>query len=288
MNPILRGNARTAFRDPACVYHAGTYYLFYTLSIKENGYLYNHIALSESRDLQHFTPPRILTQTDRTKNYCSPGNILFYKGEFVLCFTSYPMPKPYLEQDCADASARLFTMRTKDFRTFSEPALLRVKGDGVPVEQMGRMIDPFIAADKDAPGKYWIFYKQNGVSMSYSYDLLHWTDCGHVEGGENACVLVEQDRYILIHSPQNGIGIKESEDLTHWNDLGTFYLKQDAWEWAQGRITAGFAMRAHAGLGYRYILFFHGSVRESVPETHGEASIGIAFSNNLRQFTYTL
>lgn len=36
---------------------------------------------------------------------------------------------------------------------------------------MGRMLDPYLFADKDEPGKYWCFYKQNGVSCSYSRDL---------------------------------------------------------------------------------------------------------------------
>ena len=42
-------------------------------------------------------------------------------------------------------------------------------------EDMGRMIDPYLIRDKDEPGKWWCFYKQNGVSYSWSHDLENWT-----------------------------------------------------------------------------------------------------------------
>jgi hypothetical protein len=50
---------------------------------------------------------------------------------------------------------------------------------------MGRMIDPYIFPDKDEPGKWWCFYKQNGVSMSWSRDLKTWTYVGKRRAGEN-------------------------------------------------------------------------------------------------------
>ena len=71
--------------------------------------------------------------------------------------------------------------------------LLRVKGPDVPVEAMGRMIDPFLLQDAADPGKWWCFYKQNGVSMSLSRDLKQWTYFGRTEAGENACILMDGD-----------------------------------------------------------------------------------------------
>ncbi len=56
-----------------------------------------------------------------------------------------------------------------------------MKGPDVPVAATGRMIDPFLFRDKDDPGKWWCFYKQNGVGMSWSHDLRHWHWPG--EGG---------------------------------------------------------------------------------------------------------
>jgi hypothetical protein len=85
--------------------------------------------------------------------------------------------------------------------------LLRVKGPNVPPEEMGRTIDPYLIEDKDDPGKWWCFFKQRGFSYSWSCDLKHWTYQGHASGGENVCVLVEDNEYVLFHSPGNGIGI---------------------------------------------------------------------------------
>ena len=72
--------------------------------------------------------------------------------------------------------------------------------------------------------KWWCFYKQNGVSMSFTCDFKNWTYFGHTESGENACVLVENNEYVLFHSPKNGIAIKRSSDLEHWHDWGDLII----------------------------------------------------------------
>ena len=167
---------------------------------------------------------------------------------------------------------------------WSGPEILLVKGADVPIKGMGRMIDPYLIEDKDEPGKWWCFYKQNGVSMSYSYDLKSWTYFGRTDAGENVCVFVEDNNYVLFHSPQNGIGIKRSKDLQTWEENGeliTLGLKN--WEWAKGRLTAGVVIdcRDVAGIE-KYLLFFHGSGPE--PENKmfdNYSSIGLAWSENL-------
>lgn len=176
-------------------------------------------------------------------------------------------------------------MRSKDLKNWGEPEIIRVKGPGVDIAEMGRMIDPYILEDKDEKGKWWCFYKQNGVSMSYSYDLQNRTFFGHTESGENVCVLNESNEYILFHSPSNGISIKRSSDLNNWNDWGNLItLGQDEWNWAKGRITAGTVMNLkEKKKPGKYIMFFHGSGPKS--ESEGDfdknASIGIAWSDDL-------
>jgi len=184
---IFRGDSKFAFRDPAVVYADGRFHLFFTLSenAADGGY-YNMTATSVSADLVHWTFPRIITPRDRNLNYSSPGNIVRYQGEWVLCLQTYPTPN--LEMH-GNSSSRIFIMRSRDLDTWSEPELLRVKGDDVPVEAMGRMIDPYLLEDIRKPGTWWCFYKQNGVSMSYSHDLRHWTYAGRAAAGENVTVL---------------------------------------------------------------------------------------------------
>lgn len=160
-----------------------------------------------------------------------------------------------------------------------------VKGPEVSREKMGRMIDPYLLKDKDTIGKWWCFYKQNGISMSYSYDLRNWTYFGHTQSGENPCLLVENDEYILFYSPKNGIAIKRSKDLIHWQDWGKLItLGQDQWNWAKGRITAGTIIKLKDDPQFGvYVMFFHGSgpLTEEQGDFDKNASIGIAWSKDL-------
>ena len=278
-NPILRGSETVAYRDPACIYAGGVYRLFFTLSVKKDGYMYNSLALSESKDLEHWSEPRQITRDSLSENYCSPGNILCHNGEYLICVSSYPMPLPFAQRPYADETARLYFIRTADFVHFSSPELIRAKGD-VPMEDMGRMIDPYVFRDRDDPALFHLFFKQNGVSHAHSRDLQNWVYDGHIDGGENACVVLKDGIYHLFHSPANGIGHKISRDLITWEDCGIMTLEQDRWDWAQGRLTAGFVMEHPQETG-KYLLFFHGSRRDVFPETHGEAVLGLVVLESL-------
>ena len=149
-----------------------------------------------------------------------------YGGEWILCLQTYPMHG----DNFGDGTARLFLMRSHDLTHWSEPELIPVKGPDVPEAEMGRMIDPYLLEDKDTPGRWWCFYKQNGASMSYTDDFKTWTYAGRIDCGENVCVLVEDGEYVLFHSPRNGVGIKRSKDMTQWRDVGHLTFGQAEWE----------------------------------------------------------
>ncbi|WP_080054201.1 glycoside hydrolase family protein [Spirosoma aerolatum] len=288
-SPILfRGDEHTAYRDPAFLYHQDSLYVFFTLvRIEEEHKIYAYVAMSRTKDLQHWTPIRTLTPRDQRLNYSSPGNVVRQGDEWVLCLQTYPRPDYTTDQmpRYATQDARIFTMRSRDLHHWSSPELLRVKGSSVTEKDMGRMIDPYLLADKDAPGKWWCFYKQNGVSMSSSYDLRNWTFVGHTESGENACVLVEDSQYILMHSPKNGIGLKRSTDLKSWQDWGGLItLGQSDWPWAKGRLTAGAVLNLKQVPAFgKYVMLFHGSgpLSEEAGDFDKNASIGIAWSDDL-------
>ena len=282
LTPVFSGDEFKTYRDPACYFHEGKFYLFMTYGEKDETYMYNMVAMAVSEDLVHWSEPKILTERNRNLNFCSPGNIINVGDEYILTVTSYPLPEPYCVRFYATDDARIFTMKTRDFKEFSNPEIIMAKGN-VKVEDMGRMIDPYIIKSKDEE-KYYLMFKQNGVSMSHSYDLKNWEFEGFYEGGENACVIIKDDEYYLIHSPDDGIGIKKSKNLRTWEDLGVTKLGKDRWRWASGRLTAGFMMEAPQGFHHKYILFFHGSKKEIEPETHGGASIGIAFTDDLKNY----
>ncbi len=284
---LLQGNKTTAYRDPTAIYYQGTLYLYFTMVKTEpDGKVYLYTAVSKSRNLRSFTEPVILTQRDQSLNFSSPGNIIRHDNQWIMCLQTYPRQNG---EKYGNNGARLWTMSSFDLDHWSEPELLRVKGSQTPDNKMGRMIDPYLIEDNNEPGKYWCFYKQNGVSMSYSYDLKNWHYSGSSNAGENVCVIKEGKRYLMFHSPHNGIGILESTDLVHWSDTGKLItLGQNSWPWAQGRITAGFVLNCRnvPDIG-KYLMFLHGTGPENeevIFDTH--ACIGIAWSDNLFDWEY--
>ena len=280
MPVIFHGDERLAYRDPACYYFEGEYHLFFTVSEKDGGYMYNRVAHSVSRDLRSFSEPEMITEKNCATNFSSPGNVIKRGEEYLICVTSYPMRVPFAERSCADETARLFFIKTTDFRSFSAPERIWPKGRGATDE--GRMIDPYVL---EQGGEYLLYFKQNGVSTSRSCDLSEWEFLGNTEGGENVCVLPHGDGYIMLHSPENGIGVRYSADLIHWEDRGVCTLDQERWDFAGGRLTAAFAMPIEGG-EHKYAVLFHGSRADAFPETHGEASLALCYTDDFSEYYF--
>lgn len=284
---IFQGDERTAYRDPAVLFHNDRFYLFFTLVKNENGKIFSYTACSDSSDLKHWSQIKILTPKNQNLNFSSPGNIIQKDGKWILCLQTYPRPG-YVSDDkirYGSSDARIFIMKSTDLKNWTSPQILKVKGPDIQEKDMGRMIDPFLIEDLNEKGKWWCFYKQNGVSMSYTYDFMDWTFYGNTNSGENVCVIKQEKEYIMFHSPSNGIGIKRSTDLINWNDFGDLItLGQNEWNWAKGRITAGTVidLRSTPRVG-KYLMFFHGSgpKKEKEGDFDKNSSIGIAWSNNL-------
>lgn len=291
---LLRGDDTHAYRDPAVVYYHGEFHLFYTYNPPPDvdGKVYWFTAVSRSRDLVRWTEPRPITPKDQTRNYSSPGNVIRFGEEWVLCLQTYPIPGVRRNDPVrfGDASARLFIMRSRNLIDWSAPEMLSVKGPEVPIAAMGRMIDPFLIEDSGEPGKWWCFFKQNGASRAWSRDLKTWNYVGHFPAGENACVIRDGADYVLFHSPPNGIGIKRSKNLSEWRDEGLLTLGQSTWTWAKdGRLTAGFVLdvRRDPTVG-KALMFFHAS---AFPEKTGRGfwancSLGLAWSDDLRVWSW--
>ncbi len=284
---ITRGDHRTAHRDPAAHYHDGVFRVFHSLVTRErDGRYFWRVGVVESKDLQDWTPPRPITPKNQKLNFSSPGNVVRHGERWILCLQTYPTPNNEVH---ADETARIWAIDSEDLVNWGQPELLRVKGPDVPLEEMGRMIDPYLVQDKDEEGKWWCFYKQNGMSFSYSYDLKTWTYFGRADAGENACVIVDGREYVLFHSPDDGIGVKRSGDLVHWRDEGLLKLGQSDWPWARGRLTAGMVLdlRTEPGIG-RFLMFFHGSSRQGkrMWKSHGHASLAFAWSFDLQHWEW--
>ena len=286
---IFKGDYKFAYRDPAVVYHNDKFHLFFTLveRASDTG-MYLFVAYSNSDDLVHWSFPRKITPKDRNLNYSSPGNIVKFNNEWIMCLQTYPTPN---NETWGNATSRIWIMRSKDLVDWSEPEILMVKGDEIPVSEMGRMIDPYLLEDGNEPGKWWCYYKQNGVSMSYSDNLKNWIFVGSANSGENVTVLYKEGQYILFHSPENGIGIKKSFSPFEWGeDEMLITLGQENWPWAQRRLTAATVIDLTDNPKYgKYIMFFHGSSMEGakpVYNAHNNASLGIAWSADLENWEW--
>jgi hypothetical protein len=287
---IFKGDSTTAYRDPACIYHDGVFRLFYTYVLtKEDGKRYWVVAFSKSSDLIHWTEPKIITPIDQNLNFASPGNVIRFGSDWILCLQTYPTPAG---EKHGNENCRVWIMRSKDLENWGPAEMLMVKGPDVPFEKMGRLIDAYLIEDKDQPGRWWCFFDDNAANMSYSYDLKTWTYFNRIEAGENVCILIDSDEYLMFHSPSNGIGMKRSKDLKTWRDVGaptgkhgtgSITLGQKNWPWAQGRLTAGFVldMRHHPDIG-KYLMFFHASGPEDERTMFSTfASLGLAWSDEL-------
>ncbi len=288
-NVFLNGGPNFSYRDPCAHYHNGVFRVWHTqIHGTAGGEWASGTGVIESTDLINWSKPRLVTPVDKRFNYSSPGNVIRYADRWIMCLQTYPTPNGGF---FGDESSRIFTMASGDLINWEEPKLIKVKGPHTAREDMGRMIDPYLIEDKDIPGKWWCFFKQNGASMSWSTDLDIWNYHGRIEAGENVCLLIDKNEYLMFHSPKNGIGIKRSNDLQTWNDVDLLTLGQAHWPWAQGRLTAGHVLdlRHEQAIG-KYVMFFHGSSQEgcAIQETHGHSSLAFAWSQDLESWDWCM
>ncbi len=277
-SPILiKGDASHAYRDPAVLFHDGILHLYMTLVETEPDGVFLYLAESRSPDLLHWTEPRKLTVRDRSKNFSSPGNVVFADGRFLLCLQTYCRENG---EKYGNANCRIYFMESEDLQSWSEPCPVPLKGE-LLLSDIGRMIDPYLLYD-ESTGLWNCFFKQNGVSRSTSPDLVHWRYEGHFDGGENVSVLKKDGVWFLFHSPRNGIGVKTSPDLVHWTDRGLLTFGQEGWDWARGRLTAGTVLETSDEKGRLYLMFFHGTGPEDESVVFDrDACIGLAWSRDL-------
>ena len=284
---IFHGDATTAYRDPAAIYHDGWFHLYFALvKIEPDKRAFSYCAWSKSQDLVHWTKPEIFTPRDQNLNFGSPGDIIRFDDEWVLCLQTYPRPRG---EEFGNVDARIWTMRSKDLEHWGKPELIRVKGLGVSPAKMGRLIDPYLLEDKDEPGKWWCFWKGG---LAWARDLKTWTPAGGIPECENPCVIVDHGQYVLFRSRNkpDGIGVMRSPDLIHWRDEGELTLGQKHWPWAKGRLTAGFVLdlRKEPTVG-KALMFFHGSkFPEGDPRGGFDnfASLGLAWSEDLQNWNW--
>ena len=287
---LLAGNAETGYRDTTASFCDGVFYMYFSVNtIDPDGLIYWQTAWSKSANLIDWTTPRCFTPRDRMKNFSSPGNVIRDGNQFALCLQTYPTPRR--EDRFGDRTSRVWIMRSEDLESWGEAEMLRVEGPDVPPEEMSRVIDPYLVPDREVDGHWWCFYKKGGhVCYSHSPDLKTWQPAGTATPGENPCVIVDGDEYVLFYAPHTGIGVMRSQDMSTWRDCGVLTLGVEDWDWAKGRLTAGFVLdlRENPRVG-KALLFFHGSRWGEKDPRGGFAnwtSIGLAWSEDLYEWEW--
>jgi hypothetical protein len=298
---LLQGNDTTAFRDPILAHIGPQFYLIYSyVRTEEDNLVYWYTAYSTSPDLQHWTAPHIITPKSQDLNYSSPGSLTRVGDHWLLALQTIPMNGVRMGDGppihWPEEHSRLWTMTTKDFKSWTAPELIRVKGPDVAQKDMGRMIDPFLLQDRTVPHKWWCFFKQGGdVFESYSTDdrqTWHFL-AAPVARGENPEVIYDDHaaEYVLYYSPTNGTGVKRSKGLIHWADDGPpITLGQAAWPYAETRITAGYVadLRKVPGIEH-YVFVCHTMGPGKVKNTHNlfaNDNLVIAWSDDLHTWHY--
>ncbi len=294
---ILKGDDTAAFRDPLLAWVNHKFILFYSyVRTDPDQRVYWYTAWSTSTDLQRWTAPHIFTPKNQNLNYSSPGSLTRIGKDWVLALQTIPMNDVRMTDEKVkypEDASRLWTMRTRDFIHWSTPELLRVKGPEVADKDMGKMIDPFLIADKDVPGKWWCFFKQNGhIFASTSTNLRDWTfRPAPIATGENPEVIVDHGDYLMFYSPGNGTGVLRSHDGVTWHeDQPSIVLGQKEWPWAETRITAGYVadMRKVPGVG-EYVFVCHSMGPGKTRTNHNvlaDCDIIIAWSNDLKHWNW--
>lgn len=93
---------------------------------------------------------KILTGRDQSKNYSSPGIIVFYHDKRVMCLQTYCRKNG---EKCGNRNSRIYAMESRDLEHWSIPSLIKVKGPDIPEKEMGRMIDPYFLRDHTQPDR---------------------------------------------------------------------------------------------------------------------------------------
>jgi len=283
---IFKGDETTAYRDPAVYYDGSRFHLFCTFIENSADGPYWFTVQSVSDDLLRWSAPVKLTPRDKALNFSSPGNVVRAHDGYRLCLQTYCNESG---DKYGSENSRIWTMRSDDLVTWEAPRLLRVKGD-IPQGDMGRMIDPFLLRDKDDPAKWWCLYKQKGMSASWSYDLENWTYQGRTRCGENVCAITKGDEYFVMHSPEKGLKMLRTNNFARFKRFGgRITLGQKQWPWARGRLTAGFILDLTDDPRYqKYLLFFHATARSERHDFLKNASIGLAWSDDLLDWKYAM
>lgn len=262
-NPVLDLSTKYFVRDPAVLYHGGTYYCYITLVQHSKERIQLNLGLTKSRDLMTWTEPTMLC--DSPLNFSSPGNVFRFKDKWYLCVQSYPINKGEL---WGNDSSRLWLMESSDLETWTEPRCIKHDGCTAKWANSARQIDPFIIENK---GVFYCYYKTDGmIGVMTSRDLESWTDCNEPAINpdcigatvENPCIIKHGNEFIMFFTlckKCRGMCSAKSNDLLNWSEITELEFEDEFYIWAPNGPSAGMVVEKNSD---EWLMFLHGEKNE--------------------------
>lgn len=226
-------------RDPAVYKTKNGYHLFYSRFSNKDW------SKPENWSIGHVFTKDFLTFGDDSdispKGFASPGDLIFWNGQYILPYQSYP-EKP----------TKLCLSRSTDLITWSKPEFFMEEAVTLPWNQAERTIDPTFVVDKDVLHCYFvgsdlIHYSGHtnlvGHAVTQDPELKKWDIFSFNEpligvsedapdGVENVTVFRSENRWAMIYSEglrNQHLALALSDDLYSWEFKGRLPIPSQKW-----------------------------------------------------------
>ncbi len=236
-NPIWKRSDN--LRDPSVWKSADGYHLFYSR------YSNNDWTKPENWSIAHVITKDFVTfEEDRdisAKGFASPGDVIRWKGKYILPYQSYPEVPTMLCYSTSD-----------DLENWSKPVFFLEEAVHLPWNQANRVIDPTFVTEGERlhcffVGTDRVHYASatNLVGHAYTDDpeLKGWTittvDSPLIgtcedgpDGAENVTVFRNNNEWVMIYSEglkSQHLAYITSKDLIHWGNKGKTTIPEQSW-----------------------------------------------------------
>lgn len=236
-NPIWKRSDN--LRDPSVWKSADGYHLFYSR------YSNNDWTKPENWSIAHVITKDFVTfEEDRdisAKGFASPGDVIRWKGKYILPYQSYPEVPTMLCYSTSD-----------DLENWSKPVFFLEEAVYLPWNQANRVIDPTFVTEGERlhcffVGTDRVHYASatNLVGHAYTDDpeLKEWTittvDSPLIgtcedgpDGAENVTVFRNNNEWVMIYSEglkSQHLAYITSKDLIHWGNKGKITIPEQSW-----------------------------------------------------------
>lgn len=180
--PAPKWGEESLTRDPSIVYHDGKFHMVWTTSWKSRS-----IGYASSKDLLHWSEPRkivVWQENDGAKNTWAPEIHWDPEQQEYLILWSTTLDTELNDQDQSQDQHghdhRPYAIRTRDFKTFTQPKLFYSPEPEISV------IDPFIAHDdrntKDTADDRWVMVIKNEMPADQGGKNLSLVFSKHMQG----------------------------------------------------------------------------------------------------------